>query len=156
MAEEKKDEKQVAAEARKAARARKVLIFSAMVTGVVFLQASIVLAVCLIPTLVAALVDRQEPRTAWVTVGATNLAAALPAVFSLFETGGSVHDAIQVVTKPSVLIVAYSGAGLGWLIYNNVTPMVAGVVAGRNERRLKEIDKRLKEIVRKWGEDVVG
>jgi len=141
---------------KKARLAGRVLIFSLMVTGVIFLPTTAVLAVCMAPALVAALVDRNEPKTAWITVGAMNLTGALPAVFALWETGGRhLSDSLQVVSKPSVLLLAYGCAAIGWVIYNNVTPLVAGLVAGRNEKRLRDIGRRQKEIIRKWGEEVV-
>lgn len=152
MAAEKKMEK--SKEQKKAARSQKMLIFSMMVMGLAFLSTSLVLGVCMIPTLVAAMVDRQQPKTAWITVGAMNLAGALPSLFSFFEAGRSMPSAIQAITKPSVLAAAYGGAAVGLLIYNNVTPMVAGLVAGKNEKRLKDIDKRLRELIKKWGDDV--
>jgi hypothetical protein len=134
----------------------RVLIFFLMVTAVVFIPSTIVIAVCMIPSFVAAIIDRQVPKTAWITVGALNLAGTLPAWFMLWEQGHRLDVAFQIITRPEVLVIAYGGAAFGWLIYNNVTPMVAGIVVSRNEKRLKDIEKRQKELARKWGEEVAS
>jgi hypothetical protein len=52
------------------------------------------------------------------------------------------------------IFIAYGAAAVGWVIYYNVTPFVAVIVQNKNERRLKEIDKRQKELVKKWGVEV--
>jgi len=35
-----------------------------------------------------------------------------------------------------------------------VTPFIAAIVQSKNERRLRDIDKRQKALIRKWGEGV--
>jgi hypothetical protein len=149
-------EKNTAIPQKKSTFSRKLSIFFLMVTAVVFIYSTVVALVCLIPSLVAAVIDRQQPRTAWITVGAMNLAGTLPALFRLWETGHRFGDALQIVMKPDVLMIAYGGAAGGWIIYNNITSMVAAIVLGKNEKRLKDIDKRRQDLVRKWGEKVIS
>lgn len=136
-------------------RSRWLLTFSLLLTAFVLLPSSIVLSVCMIPTMIAAYIDRQPQRTAWITVGAMNFAGSLPAWFRLLQEKHTVDAALEIVTQPMLVMIAYCGATLGWMIYGNVTPLVSKVAAGRNERRLKEIGKRLKELQRKWGDEVV-
>lgn len=129
-------------------------IFCILVTSLVFLPATIVFIVCMLPTFVAAVVERQPQKTAWLTVGAMNLAGMVPAWFKLWESGHSIEAALALVATPSVWLVAYAAAGIGWVIYHNVTPAVAGVMVKRNEKRLADIDARQKELIKKWGETV--
>ena len=49
-------------------------IFMALVSALVFLPTTIIFTVCMIPTLVAAIVDNHPQKTAWLTVGAMNMA----------------------------------------------------------------------------------
>jgi hypothetical protein len=134
----------------------KFAIFSLMVAGVVFFPTTVLFAGCLVPTFVAALVDAHPQKTSWITVGCMNFAGALPAWFSLWEMGHHLTDALQLLIMPRTLIMAYGGAGVGWIIYGNVTPFVARLVVLKNEMRVKDIDKRQKELIRKWGQDVAG
>lgn len=131
-------------------------VFMLFVTAVVFLPSTIIFSICMIPTLVAAVVDNNAQRTAWLTVGAMNLAGTVPVWFGLWDTGHTIPVAFQIVLQPATLLLAYGGACIGWIIYYNVTPFVASVVIGKNERRIKEIQKQQKELVQKWGEEVAS
>jgi len=129
-------------------------IFVLLVTAVVFLPSTILFSVCMIPTLVAAIVDSQRQKTAWLTVGAMNLAGTIPAWFLLWDAGHTIPAAFHLVVQPMTIITSFGGASVGWLVYYNVTPLVAGIILKKNEYRFREIEKRQKELIRKWGEDV--
>ncbi len=134
----------------------KFAIFMLMVTAGVFFPTTVLFCGCLIPTLVAALVDPYPQKTTWITVGCMNFAGAVPAWFSLWETGQKLTDALQLLMQPRTYIMAYGGAALGWVIYHNVTPFVARLMVMRHEKRLKDIDKRQRDLIRKWGQEVAG
>lgn len=131
-------------------------VFMMMVTALVFLPTSIVLSVCMMPTLVAAIVDNQPQKTAWLTVGAMNFAGAVPACFNLWDAGHTVPAAFQMITQPMTVVVSFGGAAVGWMIYYNITPLVALMLLRRSEGRLTDIDKRQKELVKKWGPEVAS
>lgn len=130
-------------------------IFMLLVTAVIFLPSTILFSVCMIPTLVASIVDNQRQKTAWLTVGAMNLAGTIPGWFMLWDMGHTIPAAFQLVIQPMTIIVSFGGAAVGWLVYYNVTPFVAGIILKKNEYRLREIERRQKELVRRWGEGVM-
>lgn len=132
----------------------RVSFFMLMVTALVFLPSTIVLSVCLIPALVAAVIDNHAQKTAWLTVGAMNLAGTVPAWISLLDMGHTLAAAFQLIAQPGTVLVAYGGAAVGWIIYYNVTPFVASIILSKNERRLKDIDRRQQELIKKWGSGV--
>lgn len=134
----------------------KFAIFTLMVAAGVFFPTTVLFCGCLIPSLVAALVDNSPQRTAWITVGCMNFAGTVPAWFGLWEAGHRLQDALSLLMQPRTLILAYGAAGVGWLIYNYVTPFVARIIVLRSERRLREIERMQKEYVRKWGPEVAG
>jgi hypothetical protein len=148
MADEKKE--------KKASRplSVKLAFFVMFIMGLLFLPVTMVLIVCMIPTLVAAMVDANKQKTAWLTIGAPNLAGSLPVIFHLWDLGPSLSNAMSLATDVSVLLPPLMGAGVGWIIHNYVTSAVAGMMTHKNEIRLREIDKRQKELIRKWGSDV--
>lgn len=131
-------------------------IFTLLVTAVVFLPSTILFSVCLIPTLVAAIVDNQRQKTAWLTVGAMNLAGTIPGWFSLWDTGHTIPAAFQLVIQPATIILSFGGAAAGWFIHYNVTPLVAGIILKKNEYRLRDIERRQKALLKKWGEKVIS
>ena len=131
-------------------------IFMAFVSALVFLPTTIVFSVCMIPTLVAAVIDNHTRKTAWLTVGAMNMAGTVPVWFALLDAGHTIPAAFQLIVQPAMLLVSYGGAAIGWAIYYKVTPLVALVVQSKNEWRLRDIDKRQKALARKWGDGVVS
>ena len=138
-------------------------IFMVFVTAVIFLPTTIIWSICMLPTLVAAIIDNHPKKTAWLTVGAMNTAGTVPIWFSLLDSGQysmldaghAIPAAFQLITQPMTIIVSYGGAAIGWILYYKVTPLVAAGVQIKNERRLRDIEKRQKALVKKWGEGVI-
>jgi len=131
-------------------------IFMLLVSALVFLPTTILFVICMVPTLIAAIIDAHEPKTAWLTVGAMNFAGVVPCWFNLWESGHTVAAAFQTVLQPMTVIISYGGAAAGWFIYNNVPPFVANIILKKSEKRLRDIDRRQKDLVKKWGESVIS
>lgn len=165
MAEEKNEEAKKE-EAKKAEPSKEVeqgggssfsikfAFFMVFVSMLVFLPTTVLFAVCLIPTLVSYIVDNNERKTAWLTVGAMNVAGTVPIWFNLWNTGHTLDNAFDLIRSPMTIIVSFGGAALGWFIYVNVTPFVAGILRMKNESRLKQIEVRQQALIKKWGEEV--
>lgn len=132
----------------------KFAIFSVMVAAAVFFPSTVVFGACMLPTFVAAFVDREPQRTMWITIGGPNLAGTVPAWFDLWSTGHNIDNALSVLGSPMTLFTAMGGAGVGWVIYQNVTPFVAAIMMRKNEKRLKDIDKRQRDLMKRWGDDI--
>ena len=128
--------------------------FVSMVAAVVFLPTTIVLAVCMIPTMVAMMVDSQTEKTAGMTVGAMNFVGTVPVWFSLWDAGHTIPAALQIALQPMTIMLSYGAAAVGWLLYNNIPSFVASLIVSKNERRLRDIDRRQRELLKKWGKDV--
>ena len=131
-------------------------IFCVLVVAMVFFPTTVLFCGCMLPAFVAALVDTQGQKTAGVTVGAMNLAGTLPAGLALWGSGGRIEHAIALLLQPQTLLVAYVAAAFGWALYFYIPPIVAGMMVRRNEKRLKDIEKRQQELVRKWGAGIAG
>jgi hypothetical protein len=138
-------------------------IFMLLVTAVIFLPTTIVWSICMLPTLVAAIIDNHPQKTAWLTVGAMNAGFTVPIWFSLLESGQysmldagrAIPAAFQLIGQPTTIMISYAGAAIGWFVYYKVPPLVAAFVQSKNERRLRDIDKRQKALIKKWGEGVI-
>lgn len=126
-----------------------------LATAAIFLPTTIIFTVGLIPTLVAAIVDAHPRKTAWLTVGAMNLAGTVPVWIAMIDAGNNIGAAFQTILQPTQILIAYGGAGIGWMIYHNVPPLIAAMQINRAEKRVRDIDRRLSELVRKWGENVI-
>lgn len=134
----------------------KFAILTLLLVAGVFFPTTVLICGCMIPTFVAALIDNAQPRTAWLTVGCMNFAGSIPAWLSLWQGGQRLDQSFELLMQASTLILAYGAAGVGWLIYFNIPPFVAGILVMRNEKRLKDIEKRQIALVSKWGRDVAG
>lgn len=154
MSKEQKPEQPATGGKRKTPLHIRLIYFSLMVTAAAFLPLTIVFFACMIPTLVASIIDRTPQRTAWLTVGAANFAGTVPAWIQVWGSGLDVMHAVDVISDPTTLLIAYAGAGAGWLIYNNIPPLIASGIIGKSKRRYKDIETRQKELVRRWGEGV--
>lgn len=121
-----------------------------------FFPTTVLFVGCMVPTFVAAIVDNNQQKTAWLTVGCMNFAGVVPAWFLLWERGHHLDQSFNLLLQSSTLIVAYGAAGIGWILYYNITPFVAGILIMRSEKRLKDIDKRQKDLISKWGQEITG
>ena len=134
----------------------KFSIFMLLVTAGVFFPSTVILCAGMLPTFVAAIVDDSQKKTAWVTVGVLNFSGVLPVWLELFERGHRIDVAINLMLDPQSLLMCYGAAMVGYVIYHQLPYFITGIVAKRGEKRLKDIDKRKKELARKWGAEVSG
>lgn len=131
-------------------------LFFAVVAAIVFLPSTIVFVITMLPTFVAVIVDKSPQKAATLTVGALNLAGMIPAWLRLWQNGQTIEIALDVATNHMVLIIAYGAAGFGWVIYQNVTPFVSGIIVRRTEKRVRQIETRLQAMREKWGPEIAG
>lgn len=144
------------AEKQKKPFSLKIAVFCLLLLAAVFFPTTVLLCGCLLPTFVAAMIDYHPQKTAAFTVGSLNLAASLPALFALWEDGHRLEGALRILSQPTTLIAAYTGAAIGWGIYYYVPVMINGLLVRKSEKRLRDIEKRQKELVRKWGPEIQG
>ena len=134
---------------------RKLMLFLFLfVAAFVFSAYAVYFLICMIPTIVAAIVDRGNPRTLGITVGAMNFAGAVPNWLYIMQQAQDVDYAISLATRPSTLLIAYGAAGIGWIIYFFVARLVAVLIQRKNENKLKNIVKKQQKLVERWGDGV--
>ncbi len=130
--------------------------FLSLLMAVVFLPTTFLLMIALLPSFVAAFVDRAKRKTRAVTVGAMNLAGTTPFLLTLWQKENSFDQAFDIVTDPKAIIAIYSFAVVGYLIDWAMTGIVSGFLLQRGKSRVKAIEKRQKQLVDRWGKEVTG
>jgi hypothetical protein len=110
----------------------------------------------LLPTGVAVLIDRHRRRYLARTVGAMNLAGVIPGALRMWEAGISFASLQQVIGSPYTWLVMYGAAGIGWVLYFCVPPIVAMVIEVRVDETRRRLEARTKVLVEEWGEEVTG
>jgi hypothetical protein len=123
---------------------------------VMLLPTTLIVAVGLLPTAVAAFADSSRERLAGLTLGCMNLAGVLPPVLRLWQMGHDVKNAMAILTQPYMLLLMYGGAAVGFLLYINTPLMVSGILRRQAITRLKSIEKQYVELQEEWGPEVAG
>lgn len=134
----------------------RVSVFCLLVLAVINFPSTVLFCGCMLPAFVAAIVDRHPQKTAGVTIGALNLAGTVPAWLELWHMGAGIEQAMALLMQPRILLMAYVSAVLGWALYFYIPTLISGMLVRKAEKRLKDIEKRQAELVRKFGAAVTG
>ena len=124
--------------------------------GLIFMPMAVLLAVGMIPTAVAYVVDRDPDKTAPMTVGALNFVGVVAYAIALWQTGHSMAALTRLLTDPFTWLVMYGSAALGWGLYYGIPPAVAGWITMRAESRIARRVAEQQELVAEWGREVTG
>jgi len=126
------------------------------VLGVAAFPLFVLLVAGLVPTVVAAVVDRNPRRYLTVAVALTNLAGVVAPAVSLFAHDMTLAALQHVLTDGRTWLTMYSAATMGWAI-NWAMPTVGRFIldmrADASERQLR---KRAEHLVEEWGSEVGG
>jgi hypothetical protein len=114
----------------------------------------IVLAVALIPTGVAFLVERGKGYYGGLTVGCMNLAGTSPYLFDLWFKGHTVSAATGIITNVFAWMMFYGAAMFGWAIYSTTPSLVSTFMTMTSGRRITALRAQQRDLVQKWGPDV--
>lgn len=133
-----------------------MLLIIGLLVSVLFSAVAIILVVGMIPTLVAAIVDRTKGRVRTLTVGSVNLAGCAPFIAEILKRGNDMTTAINYVIQPRTIVVMYMAAGMGYLIDWAMTGIVSSVMVQRAKGRLQDIENQQKGLVERWGMEVTG
>lgn len=132
-----------------------VMMIFGLLAAVLFMPTTILLVVGMLPTVVAALIDRKGGARA-ITVGSLNLCGCIPFLMDLWTKGHTRELAVDLITEPLTIIVMYAAAGIGYMIDWALSGIVATIMVQRSGARLETIRKRQEELVARWGREVTG
>ena len=122
----------------------------------VLLPSCIVLAVNMVPTFVAYMVDRSHEKYLAITVGLLNACGALPALAELWMQGQSYDAALDISSNPFHWLVAYGAAAIGWVVYLGLPPILGHYYGITSQARLLNHRRKQEVLVGAWGEEVRG
>lgn len=126
-----------------------------LLSAALFLPTTAFLAFGMLPTMAAYFADRKGGWR-WVTVGAMNLAGCTPFLLHLWTKHNTVGYALTLITDPRAVIVIFAAAAIGLLIEWAMSGIVVTIMTQSAKMRLTEIDKRMKRLKERWGEEVAG
>ncbi len=123
---------------------------------VVLLPSCIVLAVNMLPTIVAYAVDKSREKYLAITVGLLNICGTLPALAGLWQQGQSYDAALDISSNPFHWLMAYGAAAIGWAIYLGLPPILGHYYGITSQARLHNHQRKQQILVEGWGEEVRG
>jgi hypothetical protein len=133
-----------------------VLAVLGTVMAVAALPLCMVLAAGLVPTVVAAVVDRHPRRFLVRSVGPANLAGTVLPTLTLFQTDFSISGALHVLMDPHNWLIMYGAAAIGWSLHwalPQAAYVVLDMMAKSADQRLR---RRAEQLIGEWGAEVSG
>lgn len=108
----------------------------------------------MLPTFVAWICDRSEEKFATFCVGGLNFSGVFPYVMELWSGTHSIEAATGIMTNVFSLLVMFGSAGLGWMLFAAVPPVIATFLKVLSERKLTVLRTQQRKLVEEWGEEV--
>lgn len=133
-----------------------ILSLVGIVSAIVFLPTAILLLFGMIPTIVAAVVDKSKKGTKVLTVGAMNMAGCTPFLIELWTKEHTREYAMTLATDPRTVIVIYCAAATGYLIDWSLSGLVATMLVQRSHKRVENIRTEMEGLTKRWGREVTG
>ncbi len=130
------------------------LLLIILMLAAVLMPSAILMCVLMIPSFVAFIVDRSPQRYLTMTVSLPNFCGVLPALAALWELGQTFDGAFSGISDPWNMMVAYSAAGFGWLLYFGTPIIVGSYLSTSTEGKIKSIRDYQDDLVDAWGEGV--
>ncbi|MCC9622658.1 hypothetical protein LPB41_13245 [Thalassospira sp. MA62] len=132
------------------------IIASAVLLFMVALPTFVTLTVGLLPSMVAFIFDRSPGRTLARCVFGLNVSGVAPYILEIWQQGTqTLSGATSQIFQPLSLSIMYGAAGLGWLLYLAMPPIVANVLNIAAQRRVVELRKKQRSLIKAWGDNLV-
>lgn len=120
------------------------------------LPMSVLFAAGMLPSAVAATVDRHRLRYLTLSVTLLNLAGMVIPVMSLLKLPMTLAAALRILSDPRNLLIMYSAAGIGWILYLSMPVLARMIIDFRAERYEHRLMRRAEALVAEWGPDLKG
>ncbi len=134
----------------------KILWTSGVLTllAIISFPTLIIFIVGMLPTGVARICDRTVQKYATLCVGGLNICGVFPYIIELWVDNHSVAAAMNIISDLFALLVMYSSASIGWLMFIAVPPVVSTFLDVLAQRRVNSLRSKQHNISEEWGADV--
>lgn len=110
----------------------------------------------MLPTLVAYIIDRSSQKSATFCVGSINFIGVFPYIMDLWFDLNTVDAALNFVTDLFAMLVMYSAAAFGWLLFMTMPTVVASFVTVLQQRKVAQLRGEQKKLIDEWGGEVAA
>ena len=147
--------RQAAATPQPGRRAKAGWLFIVFLLLLIFsLPTVLLLLFGMLPAIVAYIIDPSKHKTSTICVGAMNFAGVFPYLLGLWTGIHSIDVALGILTDVFALMVMYSAATAGWMVFVAVPPVVGVLLNVMDGRRIEALRARQKRTLKEWGQDV--
>jgi hypothetical protein len=126
----------------------------APIIGIIFFPTVILLFFCMLPTIVAHLIEKSPSKFAARTVGYINLSATFGLGWQLWTTDNSTQGAIDILNQLLPVSLVYLSALFGWFIYFIIPSIVDTYLQVSYEIQIRSAKYRQIQLAKEWGIDV--
>ncbi|MEG3618630.1 hypothetical protein V5T82_09205 [Magnetovibrio sp. PR-2] len=116
----------------------------------------LLVVVGLVPTIVALIVDRSKQKSGAVSVGSINVIGVFPYVIDLWAGINTWHSSAEIISDVWTLLVMYSSAAFGWLLFLTLPSVISSFVMVLQQRKVAQLRGEQKDLIEEWGEDVAA
>lgn len=110
----------------------------------------------MLPTLVAYIIDRTPQKSATFSVGSINFIGVFPYVLDLWGSMNTIDEALNMVTDLFSMLIMYSAAAFGWLLFMSMPAVVSSFVIVLQQRKVAQLRAEQKELIEEWGPEVAA
>ena len=121
---------------------------------IISLPTVVLLFFAMMPAIVAFIIDRSPQKYSVYCVGGINFCGVYPFLTDLWTGQHTVSAAVDILTDVFSLLLIYSAAGFGWMIFIAVPPLVGAVLTVISQRRVAQLSRIQRTLIEEWGEDV--
>ena len=122
--------------------------------AIVAAPTALIFAVGMVPTVVALLIDRDAGRYGAIAVGSLNFCGVFPSAIDLWQAGHTVKQALDTISNPYDLAIMFGAAGVGWLLYFGLPPLIGALLVQRHEAEIRRIEERQAALQKEWGPEI--
>ena len=116
----------------------------------------IVLFFGMLPSVVAYIIDRSKGKAATFCVGSINFVGVFPYIITLWTDTNTIDAAMTFVSDIFVMLVMYSAAAFGWLLFLAMPTVVSSFVLVLQQRKVAQLRAEQKELIEEWGPEVAA
>lgn len=131
-----------------------VLAASIVPLCAVFLPTLVMLTPLMAPTILALVFDRDRGKHLAIAVGMLNACGSLQGVGVLWSHGQTFSDVWPVLGDPLTWMFAYAAAGMAWLVYASIPPVISAYYKAASEARIRNLMIQQQQLIDAWGEEV--
>jgi len=134
----------------------KVLWISAIMVliAILAMPTLVVVIIGMLPTGVAAIIDRSEQKFGTFCVGGLNLCGVFPYLIKLWTDNLQMAGATGMISDVFTLFVMYSAAAFGWMMFLALPPVISSFLTVMAESRVKTLRSLQRDIIEEWGPEV--